>query len=140
MFSYTESTGMRLKDWKMKPRVSWRSVVSCLVAQVLGRPSVDEDRARGRPVDAAEHVEDGRLARARGPGDGDEVSLLDAEGDALHRLDFDLAEGIDLADVLELYDHHTYSLTRAPPGTALGASGGSGRRRGCPGGLSCFVT
>src|SRR5690606_10107306 len=30
MFSYTSSTGMRLNDWKMKPRVLWRRAVSCL--------------------------------------------------------------------------------------------------------------
>jgi hypothetical protein len=30
MFSKTERTGMRLKDWKMKPRVSWRRAVSSL--------------------------------------------------------------------------------------------------------------
>ena len=66
-------------------------------------------RARGRHVDAADHVEDGGLARSRRPGYGYEVALLDPEADAPDRLDLGLAQGVGLVYVRKLDDRHCAS-------------------------------
>ena len=49
------------------------------------RRAVDEHGAGRRDHQPADHVEDGRFAAARGPDDGDELTLEHLEGSALHR-------------------------------------------------------
>ena len=105
MFSYTSSTGMRLKDWKMKPRVLWRKVGQRLILQRPCLGAVDLDDARGRRVDAADHVEDGGLAGARGSGDRDKLSFFDRKGDAAHGVHLGLPQGVDLGHIDQLDNH-----------------------------------
>src|SRR5262249_6533086 len=52
---------------------------------VADRRAVNEDRARRRPHQSADHVEHGRLAAAGGADDGDEFPFEDVAGGALHR-------------------------------------------------------
>ena len=58
--------------------------------------------AGGGAVEAAEQVHQRRLARARGPHDGDELALRDLERDAAERRQLDVAHPVDLGDVLQL--------------------------------------
>ncbi len=57
------------------------------------------DRAAGGRVDAADEVEQRRLAGARRAEDRDELAALDGELVDVQRLDFDLAHLVDAAHV-----------------------------------------
>ncbi len=79
-FSSADSTGSRLNVWKMKPIVrARRSASSSGVRPEVSRPSM-KILPVGRRVDAADEVEQRRLAAARGTGDREEHALLDAQG------------------------------------------------------------
>src|ERR1019366_5791767 len=51
------------------------------------RRAIDQDLAAARLHQCRDHVEDGALAGARRPQQGDELPAADAEGDIAHRLD-----------------------------------------------------
>ena len=56
-------------------------------------------RTAGRPVETAEDVHQGRLARARGPHDRDELTRADLEGHAAERMHFRLTHRVDLREL-----------------------------------------
>jgi hypothetical protein len=60
--------------------------------------AVDEDAAGGRPVEHPDEREQRRLARARRPGQDDELARLELERDVVDRDD---RAGVDAADVLD---------------------------------------
>ena len=64
-FSAAVSVGSRLKNWKTKPKTSPRNRVSAPVVEVVVAAAVELGRARRRPVEAAEDVQQRALARAR---------------------------------------------------------------------------
>ena len=68
--------------------------------------------ARGRGVEAADDVHQRRLARARRAGDGDELALVDLEGDTAHGLEGDRSAGVALADAVQGKDRRVH---RVPP-------------------------
>ena len=63
----------------------------------------DQHPAGGRAVEGAHQMEEGRLARPRGPDDGEELPLVDGEADPPQSLDGRL-DGVGLGDLLELQD------------------------------------
>jgi len=84
-----------------------------LAGQVV---AVEEDLARGRPVDPREHVEERRLARAVRPDQADDALPRDREVHVVHRdeaaellshgrRDQDVALGLRLLDALGLGAH-----------------------------------
>ena len=100
-FSNAVSTGSRLKFWKTKP--SWRarksdSASSLIVCTGL---AADHDRALVGPVDAADQVEQRRLAAARRPGDDGEAVRQDDEVDVDQRRHVDGVEPVGLRDALQ---------------------------------------
>ena len=75
-----------------------------LLVQRGDADAVDDDFAGRRQVQATEQLEHGRLARAGGAHDGDELALLDCERYASERIDLALAQRIALDEVLRLED------------------------------------
>ena len=76
--------------------------VPVAVVEILGRDAVDQKVARVEVVEAADDIEHGRLARARGAQDGDELVVAKRQAHVVER---DLGEGLRnvlLADVSEL--------------------------------------
>jgi len=73
---------------------------------------VDRDGAARAGVHAAEHVEDRRLARARGADDDAEFTLFDRKADVVHRANFDLSAVVDFGNILKC-DESRHSPT--PP-------------------------
>ena len=63
-FSTAVSTGIRLYDWKMKPMRARAPLRELALAQPVEALARDLDRARGRPVEAGDQVEQRRLAGA----------------------------------------------------------------------------
>ena len=86
-FSSAVRTGSRLKNWKTKPSLSRRSLVSSPSSRSVISTAVELDRARGRLVEAGEDVHQGRLARARGAHDRGEAVALEAGADPGERVD-----------------------------------------------------
>ena len=86
-FSSADSVGSRLKNWKMKPILSRRTRVSSSSDEAAEALAVDVDLARGRPVEAADQVEQRRLAGAGRPDDRHHLAAIDAEGDVVERRD-----------------------------------------------------
>ena len=92
------------------------------VVAAIGRELAGVEAAHARPVDrdgaaragvhAAEHVEDRRLARARGADDDAEFTLFDRKADVVHRANFDLSAVVDLGNILKC-DESRHSPT--PP-------------------------
>ena len=93
--------GSRLKLWKTKPSVWLRTSASSSRSRPRHLAAVEEVAARGRAIEAAEDVHQRRLARARGAHDGDELAPLDDERHVVERVHLDVAEPVDLADVVE---------------------------------------
>ena len=94
------STGSRLKFWKMKPR--WRARKSDKASSLsccTGFPATI-DLALVGPVDAADQVEQRRLAAARRAGDHGEAVRPDFQVDIGERRNIDRIEVIGLADML----------------------------------------
>ncbi len=73
--------------------------------------AVDEHVAGVGVREAAENIEERRLAAARRPDDGDELALLDCQRDAAQRLHIDFTDAVSLADVLCL-DHPPHANLR----------------------------
>ena len=67
--------------------------------ELRGVLAVHLHRAAGRGVDAADQVEQRGLARARRPGDGEELAAVHVERHAAQRVDVGLAEQVVLGDV-----------------------------------------
>ncbi len=87
-----------------------------LLVQRRDADAVDDDLAGCRQVQATEQLEHGRLARAGGAHDGDELALLDRERHASQRIDLALAQRIALDEVLRLEDdRHVGESTDASP-------------------------
>jgi len=63
-----------LNVWKMKPIFSCPQVGEGVVAERRHVLVVDQDPARGGVVEAPDQVQEGRLPRARGAGDRDELA------------------------------------------------------------------
>src|SRR5262249_13101041 len=70
---------------------------------------VEDDAPPGRPVDAADAVEDARLARAVGPDDGEELAGLDGEAHPGQRHDAPEAQ----LEVFEGEQRHSRLSARA---------------------------
>src|SRR5690606_39558002 len=86
--------------------------------------------AAARAIEAAEHVHQGRLARARRAHDRDELAALDAKRHAAQRMDREFAGAVGPPDVLELDQGRR--LGRAgpdharPPRRSAACAGGHG--------------
>ena len=79
------------------------------IGQFVAVESVDVDAveqvgAFGLPVEAAEHVHEGRLAGATRAHEGDEFTALDVETDAADGMDGHFPGLVDFVDVLDLDD------------------------------------
>ena len=101
--------------------------------RLADRDAADLDRAAGRRVEAADQVEQRRLARARRSHQREEVALRDLEVDALQHVDALAAAGEVLVDVRDLTSgsscsslHPVASLPEARPAHARRR-----RRRAC---------
>ncbi len=95
-----------------------------IAGQVGGVDAAEQVVPAARRVEAADDVEAGRLARAAGPHQGDELAGFDAEINVIEGDHGGVALAVDLADLLELDDgggHQSPPLlsmmTRAPTGT-----------------------
>ena len=80
--------------------------------EVAHARAIDRDRAARAGVHAAEHVEDRRLARARGADDDAELTLFNRKADVVHRANFDLSAVVDFGNILKC-DESRHSPT--PP-------------------------
>ena len=69
------------------------------LAQALERDAVDGDAARGRPVEPGHDVHERRLAGARRAHDGDELALVQRDGDAAQGVDGGVAAAVTPGDV-----------------------------------------
>src|SRR5262249_30223521 len=73
------------------------------VGQARDRLVVDIDLAGGGRIHAADEVEQGRLAAARGAGDRGELAWLDIEADIAEGADLGLGERVNFGDVTDPY-------------------------------------
>ena len=73
-FSRHDSVGSRLKNWKMNPILSRRTRVSSSSDSAGERLAVDADLAGGRAIEAADEVEQRRLAGAGRADDRDHLA------------------------------------------------------------------
>jgi hypothetical protein len=80
---------IRLKNWKTKPTSRRAQERPVGLAELVDPPPPEVDLAGGRAIEAAEQVQQGRLAAARGPHDADELALGDGQVDAAQRRDRD---------------------------------------------------
>ena len=72
-FSAADRTGIRPKAWKMNAIFVRRTSTRRVLVHRGQLLAVEEDLARRRPVQAAEQVEQGRLAAARAAADGEQA-------------------------------------------------------------------
>src|SRR5439155_15838221 len=96
-----------------------------LVSEAADHLALEDHLAARRPVEPAEQLEERALARSRRAHEGDELALLDRQGDAAQRLDRRFAQSIALREVAGLEDRRhgrSVSTTAGPSGT-LGARG-----------------
>src|SRR6185312_13238146 len=70
--------------------------------------------ARGRPVETAEDVQQGRLAGPGSAHDGDELAGRDTKVDAAQRRDLDVAEAIEAGEAADLDRHSGRAHQRLP--------------------------
>ena len=85
--------------------------------------AIENVRARGRPIEAAEDVHERRFSGPGGAHDGDELSLVDIEIDAGERVNLDLAHCVDLRQISNLDDFAGHYLPPRPPPGPRGAIG-----------------
>ncbi len=97
-FSNAVMTGIRLYIWKTKPTLSARQRVELGLGHLGQLVVVDHDRARGGPVEAGDQVQQGRLARARGAHQGEELPLLDGQVEVFEHRNPELVAAVFLAD------------------------------------------
>ena len=118
MFSSAVSVGIRLNCWKTNPNERSRSSARS-PSRMLGEIApLEEDVAAGGPIERAEELKERRLPGAARAFESDELTGLDAQVDALERVDHERAAIEGLADAAELVLAHS---------TVLRAS--AGRRR-----------
>ena len=98
-FSSAVRTGSRLKNWKTKPSLSRRSLVSSPSSSLVMSIAVELDRAGGRFVEPGEDVHQGRLARARGAHDRGEAVALEGGADAVEGIDGGVPLAVAAVDV-----------------------------------------
>ncbi len=88
-------------------------------------PLID-DLPGGGLVEAADQLQQGRLARAGGADQGGEFAVLDGQADAAQGVRFELSDGIYTGDVLDPHDFHRellyFSARRAVTGSMREAS------------------
>src|SRR3546814_3680436 len=70
-----------------------------VVRQALDVLAVERELAAGERLQQAGDVEEGGLARARRPGDGDELALLHVQVERTQRVRFDQFGAVDLGDL-----------------------------------------
>ena len=116
MFSATVSTGTRLKNWYTIPiRLRRSRVRASSLSDDSGVPS-QLDLARVGRVEAAQQVEQGRLARPRRTHDRREPSRLDLEGQVVEDALDAFALRVVLHDLPSRQDHPTLLPNhRCPP-------------------------
>ena len=79
----------------------------------------DPHRATGRTVEGSHDVQEGRLARSRGPDDGDEFAVCDGEGHSRQRSDRRLARVL-LRHILQFEDCRSRPVRGThEPGTTM---------------------
>ena len=88
---------------------------------------LDLDDPGGRPIQAADHVEDRRLARAARSDDREELALADVEVDAAERDDAGVGYPIDLEDVPEPDERLSERADRLSASAHLGLDSSGGR-------------
>ena len=69
--------------------------------EVAHARAIDRDRAARAGVHAAEHIQNRRFARARGPHDDAELPLADGKADMVHGADLHLAAVVDLGNIFK---------------------------------------
>src|SRR4029079_12289564 len=75
-----------------------------VVGELADRLALEDDLTCGRPVEPPEELEQRRLA---GPGrahQGNELALVDAQGDAAQRVDGGRAQTVALGEIVRLED------------------------------------
>ncbi len=92
--------------------------------------AVEDDPPFRRPVQAAEEVEEGRLADARGPHDRGQVPPAELEVEALEDAQDPLREGIGFPQVLGGQDDVTHISAPRPGRPSRPAGPGRASRRG----------
>ncbi len=90
-FSSAVSIGRRLKNWKMKPMCSRRSLVSSESPRPRDVGAGDGDLTLARAVEPREDVHQRRLARARRAHHRGELPAFDVERDAAERIHAEVA-------------------------------------------------
>ena len=86
-FSSAVNSGSRWWNWNTKPISRLRNSASRAGAHRRQVLAVEPDRARGREVERAEHVQERRLADARGADDRDHLAGLELEVEPAQHLD-----------------------------------------------------
>ena len=99
-FSRAEVLGSRLNPWKTKPIFWFLMWASSSLPSSARIDTFEEILPRRGDVETADDIHEGGLARPRRPHDGEELPLLDGDGDGIEREQLDLAQGIDLRDRL----------------------------------------
>ena len=97
MFSSAVRVGIRLNCWKTKPNERSRSSARSPSPQLGEIAPLEEDVAAGGPVERAEELEERRLPGAARAFESDELARLDAQVDALERVDHERAANEGLA-------------------------------------------
>ena len=86
----------------MKPMCRARNCASCLRLSLPRFCSSTITCPGGGDIDAADEVQDGRLAGPRRSHEGQEIAFLDLEVDAFEDRDLEVVPVVDLLDVSEL--------------------------------------
>src|SRR5450756_1811254 len=68
--------------------------------------AVEEVLSRRRPIETPENVHEGRLARARRPGDSEELARLDIEADVSERAHLDVADDVGFLQIANGDERH----------------------------------
>ena len=152
MFSAAVSIGSRLKNWKMNPMWSRRSLVSAVSSRRVMSLAGDLDLPVGRLVEAGEDVHQGRLAGAGRPHHGGELAAGDVQRHAAQRVHGGVALAVAADDVaggddglgggalraFGLHDDGVHGRPRSDGlthGDSVAIAAGRGNRvRTCPGG------
>ena len=113
-FSRAVNSGRRWKNWKTKPIFAFLRAESPASERVREVLAVEPDPARGRAVEGAQEVEQGRLADPGDPHDGDQVPPLELEVDPLEDAELPLGQGVGLAQSFGPQDDVTHISGRRP--------------------------
>ena len=110
MLSKTSRSGIRLKLWKMKPIFWLRMRDICPSFEAAHVLAVQPVFAAVEGVEQAGDVEEGGLARARGPHDGHELARPHVHGEVGERVGLDPVGPVDLDHFLHV-QHEVPSLS-----------------------------